>query len=982
MDLVLPLFVLLAMSVTWTGARRSNIPLIGDAIERKQSRTPGCWLGGTFYHLEQRWSPKLLPHGTMHCVKCQCIPIEKKGVLLHRGQIICKNIKLDCPKPDCSNAILLPGKCCKTCPDQMNSFEDNFSFASDKKKKSTLSGDQYEQIGKAEFTALLVGRNVRRQAVTTRSVAVVRITVENRELTYSVRYTRLDHPKFLQITDANGNILVESPIVKKRSGDKKLCGVWKKIPSVYLQYFREKRLFAVITTSRYPKGLVAGRVVPNANVHKETFGSVLHTTKAEGIGGVASLEYNPKTRVVNYAITFDGVFNQKHFNGEYYVTIERNTKIVHQSMGKITRRVNQISGFWKLSRKREAKYLARGRLLLRLTSRNGATISGDLKPRLTCGVFQALLSGSEALEASRTSAAGSVVLELREKGVVDYQIRVSGVKDEVTSIRIEGSASKNNRRRVIGNVHKTFVKDFGSYSGWSNGTFKKMKAEDIVMLLSNQLYINVATTNHRISELRGRVMELPYQESKDEAFPVTLTPFTPKSRGAAAHAWLSMEIGCRLRYEIFVSGFQNNVSPFSILLGSHSNRLEGSAILGSEEGLGQSTVFETKKASGSVGDVPDDLLRDLDEGKAYLQINMGSTGDAVLVANVSLPNTCWEYSNDVDTDILVDEQGVVDPSLKMRCYYEGRYYDDLDHWLPVQNSTCNTCSCVKGSVNCHHLPCPELACLNPVTKDGVCCPTCPDEGQQYCKLEGDLRRHPVGRKWHPFLPQIGFSKCVMCQCKPGAIPECSRLPCPKLTCPSIQRVRRQSDDCCQICDASIVAEPEVKLLKDINMIGACTFMQRVFPHGSKWHPRVAPFGQMKCVNCRCSHGEYTCRRQKCPRLTCKRKIRKANSCCSLCASNQPEEDLSKKDDKAICEFGGRRYNEGEKWRPPASPNGNGRCAICKCKEGNVRCRLRCPKRKCKDPFSTDPCCRQCAERKRQKSRRRNKKNKRGNSKAD
>ena len=36
-----------------------------------------------------------------------------------------------------------------------------------------------------------------------------------------------------------------------------------------------------------------------------------------------------------------------------------------------------------------------------------------------------------------------------------------------------------------------------------------------------------------------------------------------------------------------------------------------------------------------MGDVPDDLLRDLDEGKAYLQINMGSTGDAVLVANVS-----------------------------------------------------------------------------------------------------------------------------------------------------------------------------------------------------------------------------------------------------------------------------------------------------------------------------------------------------------
>lgn len=42
-----------------------------------------------------------------------------------------------------------------------------------------------------------------------------------------------------------------------------LCGVWQKIPTVYLQYFRQERLFAVITASKYPDGLVAGRIVPN-----------------------------------------------------------------------------------------------------------------------------------------------------------------------------------------------------------------------------------------------------------------------------------------------------------------------------------------------------------------------------------------------------------------------------------------------------------------------------------------------------------------------------------------------------------------------------------------------------------------------------------------------------------------------------------------------------------------------------------------------
>ena len=40
MNLLLPL-LLISTAVTWTGARKSNFPLIGDSIERKQSRIPG-----------------------------------------------------------------------------------------------------------------------------------------------------------------------------------------------------------------------------------------------------------------------------------------------------------------------------------------------------------------------------------------------------------------------------------------------------------------------------------------------------------------------------------------------------------------------------------------------------------------------------------------------------------------------------------------------------------------------------------------------------------------------------------------------------------------------------------------------------------------------------------------------------------------------------------------------------------------------------
>lgn len=32
------------------------------------------------------------------------------------GKVNCKNIKQDCPQPECDSPILLPGHCCRTCP--------------------------------------------------------------------------------------------------------------------------------------------------------------------------------------------------------------------------------------------------------------------------------------------------------------------------------------------------------------------------------------------------------------------------------------------------------------------------------------------------------------------------------------------------------------------------------------------------------------------------------------------------------------------------------------------------------------------------------------------------------------------------------------------------------------------------------------------------------------------------------------------------
>ncbi|XP_046377222.2 chordin-like [Haliotis rufescens] len=960
--------VLLFVTIPGFDCRKpKKFPLIEDKVEHKQSRTPGCWLGGTFYHLEQRWSPALLPHGTMVCVKCECLPVERKGILQHQGQIVCRNIKDECPKPMCDTPVLLPERCCKTCPGQDSSFEDQYSISGKTKgKEVAISGDEHEKQLKGEFIALLVGRNVRGTPVKTKAVAVVRITVTNGELRYAVRYNRLDRPKFLQITDANGNVLVETPLVKSKKGERKLCGVWQKIPTVYLQYFREKRLFAVITAAKHTKGLIAGRVVPHEQAAKETFAVVMGSPKAEGIGGVASLEYDHPQQQVKYVISFDGIFEEKDFNGEYYVTVEKNNKIIHQSMGRVGRKSNTLTGTWKMTKKRESKQLARGRLVLRVTSRGGNTVSGNIQPRLTCEVFQSLMSGFQSVKHAPSPAAGTAILDVREQGYISYNIRVVGLDSKVARIRLVGPPNKKGKRKVVANLQNTFKEDIDSFSGWANGTYKKLKADDIDLLLNNKLFINVVTSGKKSSNLRGRVTSIPYHTHFQDVgvYPVTLVPVTTDSEGAAAHAWLSMDVGCSLHYDVIVS--QATDETFSLMLGTYGNSLMSTAVLGTSEKQEPWTLFETKMMSGSVNSVPEGLFRDLDEGNAFLQVNSGS--DIILSGNVTLPNTCWQYAGDIDTDILVDEQREDEnEELKFRCYYEGKYFENGDSWKPVVNATCNRCSCNKRTVTCHHVLCPAVTCANPV--QGECCPRCPDATEQEtrventtCELEGDHRQHNIGDTWHPFLPLSGFTKCVLCKCLPGGVPKCDRLPCPKLDCPADERVRTNPGDCCQVCGPKKerVVIPEVKPLKDIDMVGACTFMDEVFADGSRWHPKIAPFGYMKCVVCRCKTGVYNCGRQKCPRLNCKRKIRKSNSCCYSCDPNQPADDEEQPKDEGMCNFGGRTYRNGEKWRPKTAPKGTVRCAVCKCKNSTSKCRIRCSKKRCaNDPFLRDPCCREC-----------------------
>nr|KAG5695345.1 hypothetical protein BaRGS_006569 [Batillaria attramentaria] len=385
--------------------------------------------------------------------------VEKKGIIQPEGEVMCRNIKNLCPKTSCEHPVLLPDRCCKTCPGT-DAFESHTLGFSSPHSSYPAPGIDNKQDG-------------------------------------------LDRPKFLQITDANGNVLFEKPIQKRRKGDKKLCGVWRKIPPIYVQYFRQERLFAVITASKYPDGLVAGRIVPNDMASTEVFGSVLSSPTADGIGGLASFEYDPAKKLVKYVIYVDGMVE---------------------------------------------------------------------------AVFQAVLSGSNALEKNEATSAGSAVVELRATNGFDYTIRVVGLESEVTRVRIEGPSSKRKRKlkqRIVGNLHRQFHSDNSSFDGWANGTFKKLEAKDIYNLLNNRLYINIVTARHRIRTIQwyGNHFADPY---------LLLHLFHPPHR---KHVVQPRMRGCRwtsdvcLHYDAFLAGFRhkNEIEgvggSFSVLLGSHDNRL-------------------------------------------------------------------------------------------------------------------------------------------------------------------------------------------------------------------------------------------------------------------------------------------------------------------------------------------------------------------------------------------------------------------------
>uniref|UniRef100_A0A6M2DZ75 Putative secreted protein n=1 Tax=Xenopsylla cheopis TaxID=163159 RepID=A0A6M2DZ75_XENCH len=103
-----------------TQARRQSPLMVEEDGFRKNHRAAECTFGKQTRELGSTWFADLgPPFGVMYCIRCECTPVQKKRRIVARVQ--CRNIKNECPKPTCDEPVLHPGRCCKTCPDDLYS---------------------------------------------------------------------------------------------------------------------------------------------------------------------------------------------------------------------------------------------------------------------------------------------------------------------------------------------------------------------------------------------------------------------------------------------------------------------------------------------------------------------------------------------------------------------------------------------------------------------------------------------------------------------------------------------------------------------------------------------------------------------------------------------------------------------------------------------------------------------------------------------
>lgn len=223
----------------------------------------------------------------------------------------------------------------------------------------------------------------------------------------------------------------------------------------------------------------------------------------------------------------------------------------------------------------EMRLLLRGHIVLSVHAKRAPDVRlrGPFGPRIACDLFDSLVTTGDAIPAESgdlsvqqqstapSSSAGLAWMYIGKTGAIHYRIKLRGFKSKVTRVTIEssGSSKANKKPRVVEDVTDMLSVVDGKEPGgvsWINGTVSRLAAKDLELLYEGELYVNVATEEFPVSEIRGKLVPRLAGESHlaTENGPVLLNPVgNATATNRAALGWVHVDKECNFHYDVAVT---------------------------------------------------------------------------------------------------------------------------------------------------------------------------------------------------------------------------------------------------------------------------------------------------------------------------------------------------------------------------------------------------------------------------------------------
>ncbi|KAK5928903.1 hypothetical protein CgunFtcFv8_010183 [Champsocephalus gunnari] len=781
-----------------------------------------------------------------------------------------------------------------------------------------------EELGPGEsrtdFVAVLTGSSDS-WLPSSNGVARARFSLTRTSLAFSITYQRMSRPSKIAFLDADGTTAFEYKVPKGQLD--MICGVWKNLGKPLTRQLQTEQMRIAMSSASGGQDEVEGKIIKHRALFAETFSSTLTSEEEQsGMGGLAMLTLSDSENNLHFILILQGLIKHKDTEPVLVpirVQLVYRQHVLREIRANITSHDPDFAEVLTELNSRELFWLSRGQLEITVSTEglDPRQISGFITGRKSCDTIQSVMSSGDALTPGKTGGVGSAIFNLHDNGTLDYQVQVAGLSSEFLGLTIELKPRRRNKRSVLYDL----TPEYDLASGRAQGSWSRLEARHIHMLLQNELFINVATKHSQEGEVRGQIRALLYSglEAPRHELPTPLAGHfvsPPVRTGASGHAWVSVDRQCHLHYEIVVAGLSRTDD---LTLNAH---LHGLAEIGELDESSAThkrllTGFYGSQAQGVLKDISVELLQHLDQGSAFIQVSTKTNPRGEIRGRVHVQNNCEFGTRGEVEDSEFDDLFVKDPEELKKdphtCFFENQHQAHGSRWTPNYDR-CFSCSCQKRTVICDPVICPVLTCSKTLQPEHQCCPVCdesrdvtgPEKVEEHpegCYFEGDQKMHAPGTTWHPFVPPFGYIKCAVCTCK-GSSGEvhCEKVTCPVLSCS--HPVRRNPSDCCKECPEGEEGgeegtPPGAVGLEHSDMMQAdgprhCKFGKSFYQNSDNWHPWVPLVGEMKCINCWCDHGVTKCQRKQCPALSCSSFIRREGVCCPECLDSREEDVLMTK----------------------------------------------------------------------------------------